>query len=96
MLQPQLVQPRDEPVQPVLGDRQLGERPAEHDRDPVLAITRELGLQVPGGHGGPPSELDEVDVVAGHLHQPVDLGDRQAAVEHMSDALLAGLRGALG
>ena len=70
------MQPGDEPVQPVLGDGQLGQRAAEHDVDPVLAIARQLGVEVAGRDCGAPAELDHVDVLARHLNQTVDLGHR--------------------
>ena len=36
VVEPELAQPLDQRLEPVLGDRQLGQRPAEHDRDLVL------------------------------------------------------------
>jgi hypothetical protein len=96
VIQAQLVQPGDEPVQAVLGDGQFGERAAEHRRDPVVLVPSQLGLEVAGGDGGAPAELDNVDVVARDLDQPVDVGHAQTAVEHVRDALLAGLGGARG
>ena len=65
--------------------------PPQHDRDAVRAVALELRLEVAGGQRGAPAELDEVDGVAGDLDHPVDLGDRQPAVEHVRDALLARL-----
>ena len=79
----------------LLRDRQLGERAAEHDGDPVGAVAGELGVEVLGDDRRPPAELDEVDRGAGDLDQALDLGDRQAAVEHVRDPPLARLRAAL-
>ena len=60
---PELVDPVDQLVEPVLGDRQLGERAAEHDRDPVLrGSASSLRLEVAGRERGAPAELDDVDV----------------------------------
>ena len=39
----------------------------------VRAVARELGLEVAGDQRGAPAELDDVDGVAGDLHQAVDL-----------------------
>ena len=92
----QLLGPVDQLVEPVAGDRQLGQRAAEHHRDPVRPVALELGLEVAGRQRGAPAELDDVDRVAGDLDQAVDLGHRQALVEHVGDAVLARLDGAIG
>ena len=41
--QAQLAQPGDQAVDAALADRQLGQRAAEHDRDPVRRVALELG-----------------------------------------------------
>ena len=96
MLEAELVQPGDEAVEAVLGDGQLGQRPAEHDVDPVLAVAGQLGVEVAGGHRRSPAELDHVDVLTGHLGQAIDARHREPAVEHMGDSLLARLAGPFG
>ena len=42
--QAELAQPGDQALDPALADRDLGERAAEHDRDPVRGVALELGL----------------------------------------------------
>ena len=95
MADAQRPRPGHELVDPALADRHLGQRAAEHHRDAVRRVALELGLQVLRGQRGAPAELDDVDELAGDLDQAVDLGDRQAAVEDVGDALLARL-GAAG
>ena len=81
----------DQRLEPVLRDRQLGERPAEHDRDPVLAVALELGLRGSRSRSAVPQpSLTRSTDSPGDLDQPVDLGDRQAAVEHVGDAPAGG------
>ena len=75
---PELAQPGDEALDAPLADRDLGERAAEHDRDPGVGVALELRLQVGAHERRPPAELDEVDDPAGDLEQAVDLGDRHA------------------
>ena len=87
--------PVDELLELALRDRQLGEAATEHRRDSVLAVARELGLEVGRRERGPPAELDDVDRVADHLDEPVDLGDREAPVQDVRDAHLAGLEAPL-
>ncbi len=96
MAQPELAQPGDEPLDPALADRDLGQRAAEHDRDAARGVALELGLQIGGDERRAPAELDDVDAVAGDLEQPVDLGHRQAPVDHVGDAVLARLGGPRG
>ena len=79
-------------LEPVLGDRQLGQRAAEDHRDPVLAVARELAARdSPVTSAVPQPELDEIHEVARDLDQPVDLCQRQPAVEHVRDPQLPGL-----
>ncbi len=56
-----------------------------------LAVALELRLEVAGRQRRAPAELDQIDERAGDLDQPLDLGHRQTAVEHVGDTLLAGL-----
>src|SRR4051812_4169195 len=60
-LDAQRPQPRDQLLDALLADGQLGERAAQHDRDLVVAVARELGLEVLRGQRRPPAELDDVD-----------------------------------
>jgi hypothetical protein len=93
--QPELAQPRDEPVHPPALDGQFGQGASEHDRNPVRGVARELGLEVGRREGGSPAELDDVHRVAGNLHQAVDLRDRESAVEDVRESVLARLAAAL-
>src|SRR6185437_12646777 len=78
--QTELAQPRDQTLHATLLDRDLGERPAEHHRDPVRGIALKLGLQVRGHERRAPAELDDVHAVAHRLDQAVHLGYRQTTV----------------
>ena len=62
----------------------------------VRAVARELRLEVGGDQRRAPAELDEVDARPATSIRPVDLGDRQALVEHVGEAPLARLGAALG
>src|SRR3712207_8715452 len=46
-------------------------------RSVVRAVAVELGLEVAGGQGRAPAQLDEVDEVAGDLDHALDLGHGQ-------------------
>ncbi len=59
-------------------------------------VALELGRQVGADERRAPAELDDVHVGARDLEQPIDLGDRQAAVDHVRDAALARLDRARG
>ena len=83
---------RRQPVDPALADRELGQRAAEHDRNAVRRIALELRPQVRADERRAPAELHDVDDLAGDLEHAVDLGDREASVDHMRDAVLARLR----
>src|ERR1700751_5257006 len=96
MAQPELAQPRDEAVDAVLADRELGQRPPEHDRDPVRRVALELRREVRADERRPPAELDDVDPRTRALEQAVDLGGRQAAIDHVRQPPLARLGRALG
>jgi hypothetical protein len=91
-----LVQPVDERLDPALPDRGLGERSADDDGNPVMAVALELGEQVRRRDRRAPAELDDVDAATGDLDEAVYLGQRQATVEHVRDAALTGLDAALG
>src|SRR3712207_9470379 len=65
--------------------RSLGHGAAEDDRDPVLAVARELRLEVPRRERGAEPELDDVHRRARDLHEAVDLGERQPAVHQVRD-----------
>ena len=45
--QAELAQPGHQLLDPALADGDLGERPAEHDGDPVLGVAGELRLRLP-------------------------------------------------
>src|SRR5437588_10894923 len=94
--QPELVQPRDEPVDAALADRELGQRPAEHHGDVVGRVALELRAQVRSDERGAPTELDDVDARARDLEQAVDLRDREALVDHVRQAAVARLDRTLG
>src|ERR1700740_1409760 len=96
MAPPWLAQPRSEAVDAVLADRELGQRPPEHDRDPVRRIARELRREVRADERRAPAELDDVHARARDLEQAIDLGDRQAAIDHVRQPPLARLGRALG
>ena len=94
--QAQLAQPGDQPLDPALADRQLGEGAAEDHGYPVRGVALELGLQVGAHQRGAPAELDHVHAAPCHLQQAIDVGDRQAAVDHVGESPLAWLGRALG
>ena len=89
--EPELAQPRDQAIDATLADRELGERPAEHHGDAVVGVARELGLEVGAHERRAPAELDDVDDLPGDLEQPVDVGERHPAIDHVGDAVLARL-----
>ena len=86
VLQAELVHPRNQLLEATAADRKLGERAAEHDGNPVVPVALELALEVAGRERGTPSELDDVDELAGDLDHPVDLRGRQPAVDHVGHA----------
>ena len=89
--QAELAQPGDQLVDAALRDRELGQRAAEHDGDPVVAVARELGWRLSVTSAVPQPSLTRSTALAGDLDEAVDLGDREAAVEHVRDAPLARL-----
>jgi hypothetical protein len=62
----------------------------------VLAIARELAVEVLGRNGRSPAKLDDVDRRPGDLDHAVDLGDRQPLVQDVRDPVLSRLRRAIG
>ena len=81
-------------VDPPVAPGELGERPAEHRRDVVLEVGRELGLERLGDQRRAPAEPDHVHVRGRDLHQARRLDARQARVDHVRDAGPARLLGA--
>src|SRR5581483_2462172 len=67
----------------------------QHHGDAVGGVAIELRAQVRADDGRAPPELDDVDALAHHLEQTVDLGDREPPVDHVGDPLLTGLGRAL-
>ena len=90
--QAQLREPRHQALHPTLADRELGQRAAEHDGDPVGRVAIELGAQVGRDQRRAPAQLDDVDAAARDLEQVVDLGHRQAPIDHVRQPPLARLR----
>ena len=62
---------------------------------PCVGVALELGLRLAVTSAVPQPSLTMSTLLAGDLEQAVDLGDRQAAVDHVGDAMLARLGRAL-
>ena len=75
--------PRDQAIEAILGNRELGQSSAQDHRYLMGAITLELGLEVPRCQCCSPPKLDDVDELAGYLNHAVHLRDRQPAVDHV-------------
>ena len=65
-------------VEAVLDDRQLEEGVAETGGDPCRAIDGDLRFDVLGEVPGPPSELDDVDVVGRRSEEILHLAEAEA------------------
>src|SRR5271165_1537352 len=90
------MQPRDEALDPVLADRQLGERPAEYHGYAVSRVALELRAQVGAHDRRPPAELYDIDARARDLQKTLHLRNRQSAVDHMRQPPPTGLARTLG
>ena len=69
-----------------LRDDGLEERPAAHDRRLERAVERDLLLEVVRDVRRPPAELDDVDVLAGGVEEPLDLAEVQPLVDDVRQA----------
>src|SRR4051812_24625687 len=74
----------------------LEERPAAHDRRLEVAIERDLLLEVVRDVAGAPAELDDVDVGARGIEEPLDLAQVEALVDDVREPGAPRLAGPLG
>ena len=91
-----LMQPGQVVLHPALVGGDLEQRPARAGDDAVLIAHGDLGPDAVGDVGGPPPELEDVDILAYALDQRLQIGQRQALVEHVGQPRPAGLAGPVG
>src|SRR5918998_1580904 len=75
------MRPGAQHAEPLVQPRQLGERPAEHDRHVVLAVGGELVLEIRGHVGRAPAEAHGVDVRGSLAQEAIDFAAAQAGVD---------------
>ena len=91
-----VLEPALEVVHLVLAVDGLEERPAADDRGRERAVERDLLLEVVGDVARAPAELDDVDVLARGVEEPLDLAQVQPLVDDVRQSALAWLALARG
>ena len=87
----EVLEPALELVHLALAVDGLEERPAADDGRRERAVERDLLLEVVRDVARAPAELDDVDVLAGRVEEPLDLAEVQALVHDVREAALARL-----